>query len=84
MTSAMDSANNPLAQGVDQTPAGLDELLALVLSYEDEQPKKRGRKKKEAPAKDFKELLWASLDPIASGKNLTWYLFRHTWITFAL
>ncbi|QNI96387.1 type I restriction-modification system subunit M [Synechococcus sp. RS9902] len=45
-----DSANNPLAQGADQAPAGLDDLLASVISGEDEQPKKRGRKKKVAAA----------------------------------
>lgn len=58
----MTSSNNPLSQAVDQAPAGLDDLLASVLSGEDEQPKKRGRKKKEPPAKDFKAVLWASPD----------------------
>ena len=29
-----DSANNPLAQGADQAPAGLDDLLASVISDE--------------------------------------------------
>ena len=45
-----DSANNPLTNDVDQAPAGLDSLLASVLSGEEEQPKKRGRKKKGASA----------------------------------
>lgn len=45
-----DSANNPLAQGADQATAGLDDLLASVISGEDEQPKKRGRKKNVAAA----------------------------------
>tara|TARA_S200002703_G_scaffold44301_1_gene38680 strand:+ start:1071 stop:1253 length:183 start_codon:yes stop_codon:yes gene_type:complete len=36
-----DSANNPLAQGADQAPAGLDDLLACVVSGEDEQPQKK-------------------------------------------
>lgn len=45
-----DSANNLLAQGEDQAPAALDDLLASVRSGEDEQPKKRGRKKKVAAA----------------------------------
>ena len=43
-TSVTDSANNPLARGEDQALAGLDDLMAAVLSEEDEQPKKRGRK----------------------------------------
>ena len=29
-----DSGNNPLAQGADQAPAGLDDLLASVISGE--------------------------------------------------
>ena len=46
-----DSANNPLTDDVDQVPAGLDSLLASVVSGEEEQPKKRVRKKKKkAPA----------------------------------
>lgn len=49
-TFVTDSANNPLAQAADQAPAGLDDLLASVISGEDEQPKKRGRKKKVAAA----------------------------------
>ena len=32
--------------------------LSEIRSAE-EQPKKKGRKKKEAPAKDYKEVLWA-------------------------
>ena len=45
-----DSANNSLIDDADQAPAGLDSLLASVLSGEEEQPKKRGRKKKGASA----------------------------------
>ena len=45
-----DSANNPLIDAADQAPAGLDSLLASVPSGEEEQPKKRGRKKKCAAA----------------------------------
>ncbi|BEV35434.1 hypothetical protein [Synechococcus sp. M16CYN] len=45
-----DSATNPFAQGADQTPTGLDDLLASVRTGEDEQPKKLGRKKKVAAA----------------------------------
>ena len=59
-----DSASNPLSQEADQAPAGLDDLLASARSDEEEKPKKRGRKKKEAPAKDFKALLWASADKL--------------------
>ena len=44
-----DSANNPLAKA-PTAPADLDDLLASVISGEDEQPKKRGRKKKVATA----------------------------------
>ena len=46
----MTSSNNPLNQIEDQAPAALDDLVASVLSGEDEQPKKRGRKKKVAAA----------------------------------
>ena len=65
-----DSANTPLAQGEDQAPAGLDDLLASVISGEDEQPKKRGRQMPEGPPllkerrylrKDVAEQLWKSL-----------------------
>jgi len=68
-----DSANNPLAQGAEQAPAGLDDLLASVLSGEEEQPKKRGRKKKEAPAKDFKAVLWASADKLRAQMDAAEY-----------
>ena len=68
-----DSASNPLAQGADQAPAGLDDLLASVRSGEDEQPKKRGRKKKEAPAKDFKAVLWASADKLRAQMDAAEY-----------
>ena len=36
-----DSASNPLVQGEDQAPAGLDDLMASVISGEDEQPQKK-------------------------------------------
>ena len=68
-----DSANTPLIDDADQAPAGLDSLLASVLSGEDEQPKKRGRKKKEAPAKDYKEVLWASADKLRNQMDAAVY-----------
>ena len=68
-----DSASNPLAQGADQAPADLDALLASVRSGEDEQPKKRGRKKKEPPAKDFKAVLWASADKLRAQMDAAEY-----------
>jgi len=68
-----DSASNPLAQGADQAPADLDALLASVRSGEDEQPKKRGRKKKKAPAKDFKAVLWASADKLRAQMDAAEY-----------
>ena len=49
-TPVTDSANNPLTNESAQAPAALDSLLASVLSGEEEQPKKRGRKKKGASA----------------------------------
>ena len=47
-TPVTDSANTPLMDEVDQAAAGLDSLLASVLSGEEEQLKKRGRNKKGA------------------------------------
>ena len=38
-----DSANTPIIDDADQAPAGLDTLLASVLSGEVGQPKKSGR-----------------------------------------
>ena len=68
-----DSATNPLTDDADQAPAGLDSLLESVLSGEEEQPKKRGRKKKEAPAKDYKEVLWASADKLRNQMDAAVY-----------
>ena len=42
-TPVTDSANTPLTDNADQAPAGLDSLLASVLSGEVGQPKERGR-----------------------------------------
>ena len=68
-----DSANTPVIDDADQAPAGLDSLLASVLSGEEEQPKKKGRKKKEAPAKDYKEVLWASADKLRNQMDAAVY-----------
>ena len=46
----MTSSNNPLNQIEDKAAAALDDLVASVLSGEDDPPKKRGRKKKVATA----------------------------------
>ena len=44
---------------------GLDDLLASLRSEEEPAMKRgRGRAKKEAPAKDFKAVLWASADKL--------------------
>ncbi|QNI62105.1 Putative Type I restriction-modification system M subunit [Synechococcus sp. TAK9802] len=68
-----DSASNPLSQAADQAPAGLDDLLASVRSGDEDKPKKRGRKKKEAPAKDFKAVLWASADKLRAQMDAAEY-----------
>ena len=62
-TPVKDSANNPLIDAADQEPEGLDALLASVVA-DDPPLKKKGRKQKEAPAKDYKEVLWASADKL--------------------
>ena len=67
-----DSANNPLTNDVDQAPAGLDDVLSAIRSAEDP-PKKKGRKKKEAPAKDYKEVLWASADKLRNQMDAAVY-----------
>ncbi len=72
-TPVKDSANNPLIDAADQVPAGLDSLLESVLSEEDPLPKKRGRKKKEAPAKHYKEVLWASADKLRNQMDAAVY-----------
>ena len=57
----------------EQAPAGLDDLLASVRSGDEDKPKKRGRKKKEAPAKDFKAVLWASADKLRAQMDAAEY-----------
>ena len=54
-------------------PSGLDELLGSIRSGESPVPKKRGRKKKEAPAKDFKAVLWASADKLRAQMDAAEY-----------
>ena len=58
-----------------RVPSGLDELLGSIRSGESHAPKKRGPKKKEAPSKDFKTVLWASVDKLRAQMNAPEY--RH-------
>ena len=67
-----DSANTPLISDADQALAGLDDVLSEIRSVEDP-PKKKGRKKKEAPAKDYKEVLWASADKLRNQMDAAVY-----------
>jgi type I restriction enzyme M protein len=53
---------------------GLDDLLASLRSEETPAPKRgRGRAKKEAPAKDFKAVLWASADKLRAQMDAAEY-----------
>ena len=53
---------------------GLDDLLASLRSEEKPAPKRgRGRAKKEAPAKDFKAVLWASADKLRAQMDAAEY-----------
>ena len=53
---------------------GLDDLLASLRSGEEPTPKRgRGRAKKEAPAKDFKTVLWASADKLRAQMDAAEY-----------
>jgi len=53
---------------------GLDDLLASVRSDAEPKPKRgRGRAKKEAPAKDFKAVLWASADKLRAQMDAAEY-----------
>ena len=69
----MDSANNPSTQVGDQAHGTLDDLLAAVRFDDSPAPQKRRRKKKEAPAKDFKALLWASADKLRAQMDAAEY-----------
>jgi len=54
--------------------SSLDDLLASVRSEEEPSPKRgRGRAKKEAPAKDFKAVLWASADKLRAQMDAAEY-----------
>jgi hypothetical protein len=53
---------------------GLDDLLASVRSEDAPKPKRgRGRAKKEAPAKDFKAVLWESADKLRAQMDAAEY-----------
>ena len=69
----MDSANNPSTQVGDQAHGTLDDLLAAVRFDDSPAPQKRRRKKKEAPAKDFKAVLWASADKLRAQMDAAEY-----------
>ena len=71
-TPVTDSENTPLTDDTDQAPADLDDVLSAIRSAEDP-PKKKGRKKKEAPAKDYKEVLWASADKLRNQMDAAVY-----------
>ena len=52
----------------------LDDLLAALRSEEEPAPKRgRGRAKKEAPAKDFKAVLWASANKLRAQMDAAEY-----------
>ena len=58
----------------EQAPEGLESLLQDIQSEPaDQQAKKRGRKKKEAPAKVFKAVLWASADKLRAQMDAAEY-----------
>ena len=53
---------------------GLDDLLASLRSGSEPAPKRgRGRAKKEAPAKDFKAVLWATADKLRAQMDAAEY-----------
>lgn len=53
---------------------GLDDLLASLRKEEQPAPKRgRGRAKKEAPAKDFQAVLWASADKLRAQMDTDEY-----------
>ena len=47
--------------------------MSEILSVEDPPQKKKVRKKKEAPAKDYKEVLWASADKLRNQMDAAVY-----------
>ena len=75
-----DSATFTTASEIDEEDlgeedlGGLDDLLASLRSDEEPAPKRgRGRAKKEAPAKDFKAVLWASADKLRAQMDAAEY-----------
>jgi type I restriction enzyme M protein len=61
-------------EGLEEDLRGLDDLLASLRSEEKQAPKRgRGRTKKEAPAKDFKAVLWASADKLRAQMDAAEY-----------
>jgi len=75
-----DSATFTTASEIDEEDlgeedlGGLDDLLASVRSEEAPAPKRgRGKVKKEAPAKDFKAVLWASADKLRAQMDAAEY-----------
>jgi type I restriction enzyme M protein len=73
-----DSATFPTPAADDEETSedlgGLDDLLASLRSDEEPAPKRsRGRTKKEAPAKDFKAVLWASADKLRAQMDAAEY-----------
>ena len=73
-----DSATFPTLETDDENLGedlgGLDDLLASLRSDDEPAPKRgRGRAKKEAPAKDFKAVLWASADKLRAQMDAAEY-----------
>jgi len=59
-----------------EDPGGLDDLLASLRSDDEPAPKRsrgRAKAKKEAPAKDFKAVLWASADKLRAQMDAAEY-----------
>jgi type I restriction enzyme M protein len=73
-----DSATFPTQETDDENLGedlgGLDDLLASLRSDDEPAPKRgRGKAKKEAPAKDFKAVLWASADKLRAQMDAAEY-----------
>jgi hypothetical protein len=70
-TSATSGADE---EDLGQDLGGLDDLLASLRKEAPALPKRgRGRAKKEAPAKDFKAVLWASADKLRAQMDAAEY-----------
>jgi type I restriction enzyme M protein len=73
-----DSATSTIPEADDDETGedlgGLDELLASLRSEAEPAPKRgRGKAKQEAPAKDFKAVLWASADKLRAQMDAAEY-----------